>query len=170
MYILFLASEYNKTFGASRENLSFYPHQGPENLGYQSASCTKFPDIMCNTMFIACNFLWNCLDIFIGYLYICITSFLCTTSFTFNMLAPARNKSICPLLVQVWVTSSITSFSLPNLSPRMTSLMAPKSRIYQGLRSGLYAGWITTALICHRKFNNSPLLKKHITIPRHFEK
>jgi hypothetical protein len=89
-------------------------------------------------------------------------------SLIFNMLASAR-KSISPLLVLFRVTSSTTSFSLPNLSPRMTSLMAPKSRIYQGLRSGLYAGW-TTSLLCHRKFNNSPLFETHITIQRHFEK
>ena len=125
---------------------------------------------MFNTIFIACNLLCNCLDIFIGYLYGCITSFLYTTSTIFNILAPARNKSICPLLVQVWITSSITSFSLPNLSPRMTSLMAPKSRIYQGLRSKLFAGWTTASLLCHRKFSNSPLFKMNIIIPRHFKK
>lgn len=28
----------------------------------------------------------------------------------------------------------------------------------------------TTALLCHRKFNNSPLFKTHVTIPRHFDK
>jgi hypothetical protein len=57
------------------------------------------------------------LDIFIGYLYGRINSFLCTTSIIFNMLAPVRDKNICLLLVQVWVTSSSTSLSLQIFFP-----------------------------------------------------
>jgi len=171
MYILFLASGYNKNLlGLVVRTICFIVNKEMKISEYKSASCTKLPEIMCNTIFTACNLLCNFLDIFICYLYGCIASFLYKNFIIFNILAPARNKNICPLLVQVWITSSITLFSLPNLSSRITSLMAPKSRIYQGLRSKLYAGWTTASLLCHRKFNNSPLFKTHITIPRHFEK
>jgi hypothetical protein len=29
--------------------------------------------------------------------------------------------------------------------------------------------FITDSFLCHKKFNDSPLFKMHITIPRHFD-